>query len=696
MAKAVVGRVRVSRGVIARGVILSCVVGGAMLPVAQAATAYVPAQSSDLPLSLANGDSVSIASGKVLTVTGSSVALTVTGSNVSISNAGTLQQTGTGRGIRVNSSSDVTGLVITNTGTITTADADVIQITAKSGTPTLSVTLNNYGTLTSFNASAGGAQVVDFNGITTGSNIVHNYAGASILAYEADAVRPGVNGVVYNAGTIRAITTTGSSSDGIDLQTNSGGVITNDTTGLIEGGRHGITGGASSASVSFVASITNAAGGVIRGDDGSGLNFDGYNANQVVTVVNHGSIYGNGVTGDGDGIDVDGLVDVTNTGLIQSLNAYAAVSDGVAYSEGMSVGGGSITNSGTIRGSVAEGNTNAVGRGISLVGNDILDASGNETGVREGLYGNAVVVNQAGGLIQGDSAAAIWVGGNANAYTVSLRNDAGARIVGGGTTEAAIQVGAYNTTLVNAGVIDGSSSGKAIQLGAATNQVTIQGGAAQVLGDIDGGAGSNSTLTLTPGAGNTFSYNGAIRNFNRVEVQSGTVTLSGASSYTGNTVVSGGTLVLDGLQRLSAQSSLVLSGGDVALINVAGQADALTLASLSVLADASFSLGGSAITFDALGLVTSGVSLSLTEAGSGVYAIRFLGDATSQANFLALVQGLRINGEAVRYSFDGAYTNVAAVPEPGTWALVLMGALVVVGSRRRGAGLTFFNTRGRP
>ena len=76
-------------------------------------------------------------------------------------------------------------------------------------------------------------------------------------ASEADAVRPGVNGVVFNAGTIKSTTTTGSSSDGVDAQNNSGVQITNDTGGLIEGGRHGITGGAVDATVSFTMSVTN-------------------------------------------------------------------------------------------------------------------------------------------------------------------------------------------------------------------------------------------------------------------------------------------------------------------------------------------------------------------------------------------------------------------------------------------------------
>jgi hypothetical protein len=229
-------------------------------------------------------------------------------------------------------------------------------------------TLTNLGTLmTSLNSAAAGNQVVDFNAILSGANTVNNFAGAVMQASEADAVRPGVNGVVNNAGTIKSTTTTGSSSDGVDAQSNSGVQITNDTGGLIEGGRHGITGGQALASSIFTMRVTNNSGATIQGDNGSGIYIDAFNgagALETVTVVNHGLITGNGVTGDGDGVDVDGLVNITNTGTILSKNAVGSAS------EGLSVGGGTITNSGTIEGSLAAGNTTASGVGVLAVMGD--------------------------------------------------------------------------------------------------------------------------------------------------------------------------------------------------------------------------------------------------------------------------------------------------------------------------------------
>ena len=247
-----------------------------------------------------------------------------------------------------------------------------------------SVSLTNAGTI----QSDAGGQAVNFNKIINGApNSVSN--SGSILATGSDAIRPGLNGTVSNTGTIKSIQVGGTGgTDGIDAQTNTGTQITNDTNGLVEGDGHSITGGPT-GNTAFTATVTNNAGAHLA-HNGSGINLDGFSALQTATIINHGTITGNGVNGDGDGIDVDGVITLTNTGTVKSLNSFSATTPG--QSEGVTVGGGAITNSGTIEGDVASGNTNAVGRGITLAGVDT-------SGTPEPIYTNSTITNHAGGLI---------------------------------------------------------------------------------------------------------------------------------------------------------------------------------------------------------------------------------------------------------------------------------------------------------
>ncbi len=659
------------------------------------ASSFTISSASTTAQTLSASQTGTVTAAGSLSVNGSTVAVTISGNNATLTNSGTMNQTGTGRLIRDNTG--VTALVVTNNASalMQTADADVIQMNKSAA----SVTFNNYGTLTSLNASKGGAQAIDFNAILSGSNIVNNYAGGVIQARDADAVRPGVNGAVNNYGTILATATTDTSSDGIDAQANTGVTISNYATGSITGARHGITGGIASGTNSsglsaYTMTITNA--GTITGNNGSGINVDGYNANEVVTINNSGTITGSGGTGDGDGIDVDGVVHITNSGVIRSLNSYSAT--GTAQSEGITVGGGSIVNTGTISGEVASGNTTAVGRGITFAGVDT-------TGTAEPIYAASSVENS--GLIKGQNDSAIAVDGGASGFTVTITNHAGGVIEGGGTS-AAIRTGADNDTINNAGTIRANGTGKAIDMGAGNNTLNITGGAASVIGDISGGTGGTNTLSITPGAGNKFSYTGAISNFANVQINAGIVTFSGSSIYSGSTTIaSGGKLVVantagsaTGTGTVHVQNGgtlagaggvggnvIVDAGGAIAAGNGGGTlaiAGNLQIAGGSTLA---FELGSDLATSDLLA-----VSGGLTYSGSGVITLSLSGTAAAGTYTLITFSSSNLSASDFQVeSADGTEATVIVsdtsvtvqvVPEPSTWAILGLGGGIALGWAR--------------
>ncbi len=582
-----------------------------------------------------------VAAGASLKVAGATAAVTMSGNAATFSNFGTLAQDGSGNAILATGG----GALVINNGSRTNTAA-LIQATdsktIQAKKPVAGVTINNYGTVESLNVSNDGGQALDL-GKVSGPNTVYNHAGGTVRATDADAIRPGKLGVVVNAGKIATIKQSSTKGFGaIDAQFNAGIHVTNARGGLIDGGRHGITGGSNTDPGAFTMRITNEPGAIIRGNDGAGLNFDGLGAGQVVTIVNDGTIQGTGVSGDGDGVDVDGMVDLSNTGTIRSANAAGKPGE-TPYSEAISVGGGTIVNSGTIEGLATD--AGAVGRGISLVG---IDIDGSRE--REGIYGNTRVENRPGGVIRGSNESALAAKGRPNDFTITIDNQAGATIVGGGATEAAIQSLSNRTSIANAGTIDGAASGKAIAFAHAGNTLTVNGGSAVIKGAIDGGAGGGNTMVVDAGAGQQFAYAGPIAHFDTLHVKSGNARLSGQLGFKNKTVVSGGSLTLVGPQPIGPGSALVLAGGvlNVAETGAAGQ----TFASLSLEGNAAIEAGQAPLAFERIGKVVPGKTLKLRG------PLRIVGDQGRDAAFLALLRATRIKNKPAAASFDGRYTNL--------------------------------------
>ena len=144
----------------------------------------------------AGGQTGSVSAGATLSVSGAStvgITLSATSGTTTITNSGSILQTATGNNNAraINNTAGTHSIIITNnTGAlICAADADVIRGSVAGS----NWTINNTGTINSLNPSFGGNHAIDLDAVTTGSVSITNNVGGQILAFAADAIRPGAN-----------------------------------------------------------------------------------------------------------------------------------------------------------------------------------------------------------------------------------------------------------------------------------------------------------------------------------------------------------------------------------------------------------------------------------------------------------------------------------------------------------------------
>ncbi len=453
----------------------------------------------DTALSFATKDQLSIGAGSIIT-SGATPVITLSGATsaadaatpfadgvfqgVVIDNAGSIIATGTGaRAIRITGSD--TGArnfeLVNHEGAVITSQNDGVNLQAAITAGT--IIIDNAGSITSTGVNANNGQGIDLGGNTAGtaSVTVYNRATGVVSSADADGIRPGANATVENWGSITGhnyLTNTGS--DGVDFQTNSG-VLVNHAGGTIDGDRHGVNDGTgNNPGAQLIA--TNEAGGTIHGHNGSGIGSDGYGS-----VTNHGTIIGSwdgvSVNGDGDGVDFDYILHLTNDGIIKGDGASGVGSDGLTnISQGVAIGGGTIDN--------------LVGGQILSVGDGILADNSSDGDA----YGTTTVTNA--GVIEGDAGYGIHLVGALNDSITSSGTISGGNGIaidaGGGNDSITLLAGSVITGAVQGGAGDDSITsavGINAQGGDGNDVITITGTGAATL---DGGAGMDS---LTGGAG---------------------------------------------------------------------------------------------------------------------------------------------------------------------------------------------------
>ena len=220
---------------------------------AEAQTFTIPAGTTDsVPRTLSGTQTGTVEAGGTLRSTNNAATIQWNGAStgVVVTNSGTIENTGTGRVIDASGAlTPRTFTFLNNVGAIvrsTENDAFRFNLAMTGGT----IVIDNSGLI-----QAGGTgyaalgQALDLRGLSAAAGAtmtVINRATGIIEAFTDDAVRLGRNATINNFGIIRAFgaNTSGGAngtSDGIDAGGNIGIVVNNQAGGLISGARHGIT-----------------------------------------------------------------------------------------------------------------------------------------------------------------------------------------------------------------------------------------------------------------------------------------------------------------------------------------------------------------------------------------------------------------------------------------------------------------------
>lgn len=569
--------------------------------------------------SLSSGEGV-VQQGAILSTSGSNLAVEVKGGTSTLRNAGSILQTGSARAIDANTSGQVLSIFNQEGALIDALGSQAIRLNKADGQYIINNqgTISQSG----ISVGGERAIKADADYSSTGNQIINGAAdnrNAVISSTGNDALRLGSNFTLSNYGRIFSTGAVNTSCPGYlgtqcvnDYSAADGVAIENEMQnvailnhGSIEGPRHGIDGGdplafeadsdlyglerliitsADGNGVTFakvVDGVTssgvtianpvviNYADGSIIGHNGSGIGLDGHGV-----VFNYGLISGNyagagnvydheglGLTtsnGDGDGVDIDGMAYIENAGRIEGTGAGGLDSSGFSNgADGIAAGGGTIIN-------LAGGEIFGQSKGI------LIDdgASGSATASGRGTdtaQGGAVRIDNAGSIVGADEAAIGLVGD----FDDLLINRSGGEIRGGAdatlvdvlnssTAGAAVQMGAGNDQLINAGLIEGLN-GLAVDLGAGDDQLTVLSGA-RFIGSVNGGAGNDLVLLDDARGGNFADSLG----FEQLQVLQGSWTLDTDDFSTGAQIL-GGELRNSGriLGDVSVASGAGFGGGRV-------------------------------------------------------------------------------------------------------------------------------------
>ena len=423
---------------------------------------------------------------------------------------------------------------------------------------------------------------------------------------------------------------------------------------------------------------------IIRDGTGTGkLILNGSNTFTGGLFVNNGIVQAGNTAALGTGAaTVSSGATLELSGGILPVNAITVTGNGVGGAGAIHNVGGANTLSGTITETGATTIAADTGTTLNLTGN-LTGANQNTTFAGPGAINVNQITTGTGGVTVNGGTVAFQGGATANTYTgmttvnnavLNLNKNANVTAVGGNLT-------------INSSTVNENASGQLANTATVTlnsGAFNLAAGATQTVNEFDSSSGSTATLTgnasaLTiNGSGNSV-IKGIIAGAGTLTASgTGSVTLSGANTYTGATNINAGVVNIQ---------------NNTALGTAAGGTTVASGAALQVQGD--ITVTGEALTLNGTGVANDGALRNITGANTWTGAIT-LGSATrinSDAGTLAIsgniggnTQNLTVGG-AGNSTISGVIgTTTGSLTKDGAGTLILSGANTYTGGTNINAG----------
>ncbi len=561
-------------------------------------------------LKYGTGSSVDVSS-RTVTINSGGATVDTNGNNVTFANAignngtGSLTKSGTGT-LTLNGANTYSGGTVINGGTLAAGSANALGSGA--------LTIGSGGSLSvgSFNLTVGaitlnGSSNLLLSGITsqiTSSGAVNISGSDNFLNLGGSAVAAGSTYtlLVGNSLSASGLSLTGSGIGGATVAlggTTTLGRTTYAFNSTLTSLQLTVTGGAYNLTWNGGNAAWNTTDATWQ-KDGAGSNI-AFFAGDNITIA----------TGDSIAIDAGGIT--AGTLAVTNASGTAALTGGTLTTTSLSKSGAGTLQLGTTlsgaslsmsEGTLDLGTQNQSFSNVVLSGGEItgttgvLTATGNPIDARAGTVGTTL----AGSVGLTKSTAGTMILSGANTYTGATVINAGTLQIGNGGstgsiantsgvtnnatlaynrgdaltagyvisgTGALVKDGAGTLTLTNANTYSGATT---------INAGTLQIGSGGTTGSITGAGGVTNNASLAYNRSDNITVGYAISGTGSVVKDgAGTLTLSGANTYSGGTTLNSGTLVINSGGALGGGTLTALNGTTVSLTTSAGNGNAITL-----------------------------------------------------------------------------------------------------------------------